>query len=386
MKRIFLILVSIVSLFSAFGKPNSLSPLKIDITNVAVGSDPGATPEQVKARLAGLDTDIEMRYSSEVQTYIDRYMKHGRRQLAKIVALSAYYLPIFESALREAGLPDELKYLPIIESGLEAGATSSRGAAGLWQFMPIAARGYDMKISSSIDERRDPYLSSQRACKMLRDLYDQFGDWGLVLAAYNAGPGTVKRALKRAGASNRDFWAIRHLLPAQTKKYLSLFTAMNYVMNFYGAHNIPEIKNGVSCTPDTIIITGSASLSKLAPQLNVSVQELKAMNPHFKTDMIPATASRPCTLVVPAQNAQAYRAKNGVAPEENLIVEEEEILLAKAELKVNREQKADDYAYEEVPSKIFPNTYVRRKITEGATRPDRRRKRSLSRGLIELED
>lgn len=379
MKRNLILIISIISLFTAFGKKQTSSPFNVDYTIESYGKDPGASPDEVRRRLEALPTEIEMRYTQEVQTYIDNYMKNGRKQVTNLLVLSSYYLPIFEQALKEAGLPEELKYLPVIESGLDAKATSSQGAAGLWQFMPIAARGYDMKISSTLDERRDPYISSERACRMLKDLYKQFGDWGLVLAAYNAGPGTVERAIKRAGGNraSHNFWTVRNLLPAQTKKYISLFTAMNYVMNYYAQHNIPEVKIAQPFTTDTIHISENVNLSKMAPMFDVTVEDLKKLNPQFTTNVIPATASRPCTLIVPSATARDYKIKHGryidIRPETE---EAPAMAVATPETKRERPARTSEYAYEEVPSQIFPNTYVRKLKTDDATtRSDRRRKR-----------
>lgn len=318
MKRIIIVLISIVSLFSIFSKSISSNRLQIDYSVPSYGKDPGAAPETVEERLEALQTSVEMRYSKEVQNHIETYMKNGRKQLTSLLALSSYYMPIFEEALKDAGLPDELKYLPVIESQLDALATSPAGAGGLWQFMPIAAKGYDMKINSSIDERRDPYLSSERACRMFKDLYKKFGDWTLVIAAYNCGPGNLQKALRRAGGdpSKHNFWSIKQYLPAQTRKYIPKFIAMVYLMNYYQDHDIPEVKVETSVATEVISVSEKMSLSKMAPMLNMSVSELKKHNPHFKGDIIPATAARPCNLIVPAAKAQAYRDRMAAAEDD----------------------------------------------------------------------
>ena len=311
MKRIFVFLaaisVIIFSVSTVFGEPNPSSTQTPNAAGrIAIQEpkrpNPEATPEIVKQRLEELNTSVEMTYSPSVQTHIDRYLKNGRAQLKELIARSEYYLPIFEQALMEAGLPDELKYLPVIESHLEVKATSPRGAGGLWQFMPITAKGLDMKVNATIDERNDPYLSSQKACRLLKMLYDQFGDWSLALAAYNAGDGTVRRALRKAGGDRKShtFQTISKYLPAQTRAYLPKFIAMTYLMNFYDDHDV-KIDAGKAFQPtDTIQVREKSKLSSFAGRLNVSLSELKKLNPHFRTDVIPATADRPCTLIVPA--------------------------------------------------------------------------------------
>lgn len=273
----------------------------------SIGKDPGASPETVKARLEALGGEIEMVYNSSVQADIDKYLKHGRTQLTRLLNLSSYYMPIFERALEEAGLPEALKYLPVIESGLEPRATSSKGAGGLWQFMPVAARGYDMKITSAIDERCDPYISSKRACKMLKDLHDMFGDWGLALAAYNAGPGTVKRAIRRAGGGKHTFWTLYNYLPAQTRKYVPKFIAMNYVMTYYSEHNIPNVSDANTVAADTVHVKENMSLRQVAGSLGVALDQLRSLNPHFRSDVIPGSESRHCTLILPAEKMKDFR-------------------------------------------------------------------------------
>lgn len=325
MKRKFLIaatsVITLFSVFTVFSKPNpnSASSLfnKKDYKVESYGKDPGATPEVVKARLEALNSEIEMTYNSTVQADIDQYLKHGRTMLSRLLVLSSYYMPIFERALQEAGLPDELKCLPIIESGLEPRATSNKGAGGLWQFMPCAARGYDMKITSSIDERCDPYLSSKRACKMLKDLYDMFGDWGLALAAYNAGPGTIKNAIRRAGGGQHTFWTLINYLPQQTRRYVPKFIAMNYVMNYYTEHNIPAIAPDNALATDTVHIKKSMRLSQVASAIGVGIDQLRTLNPHFRSDVIPGTDSRHCNLILPAEKVRDFKAQQGLPYDEN---------------------------------------------------------------------
>ncbi len=173
----------------------------------------------IRERLAKLPTLIEMPYNQIVRSYIDRYTQRGRAQVAALLGLNLYYMPIFEQALEQNGLPLELKYLPVIESGLDPNAVSKHGASGLWQFMIGTAKGMGLEVSSLVDERRDPYASSAKAAQYLKDLFATYGDWPLAIAAYNCGPGTVNKALRRAGgdSKNLDFWAIYYYLPEETR-------------------------------------------------------------------------------------------------------------------------------------------------------------------------
>lgn len=318
MKRnVILIVITILfslSIFSVFSKPNpnvtSTSNYKKSLIEAdQFGNTSMATPEMVQARLKNISASFDLKYDATVQSYIDRYLKNGRRQLSEILALSAYYMPIFESALKEAGLPDEFKYIPIIESNLKTRVTSNRGAGGLWQFMPATAKGYDMKITSAIDERCDPYLASEKACDLLKKQYDKFGDWTLALAAYNAGGGTVQRAMKRAGAKKgeADFWTIYNYLPSQTRHYVPKLIAMIYLMNYHAHHNISKCENTKVTYTDTLRVTEKVSLSKVAKELELDLAHLRNLNPHLRADYAPGTATHPCTLILPADHISAYR-------------------------------------------------------------------------------
>lgn len=392
MKQIICILLSLVCIFSAYSKQEISNTFDFKLGNQSIGSDRGASPEEVRKRLSALDTEIEMRYTPEVQSYIDQYMKHGRQKVASFVALSTYYLPIFERALRQAGLPEELKYLPVIESGLDPKATSNMGAAGLWQFMAVAAKGYDMKISSAVDERRDPYISSDRACRMLKDLYQKFGDWGLALAAYNAGPGAVQRALKRAGGSNHTYWTLRQYLPAQTRKYVPAFIAMNYIMNYYADHNIPEVTFERPLVTDTVQISKKLSFKEVASAYDITVDELRKLNPHLRGDMIAGTTDRPSNLILPSAMAREYKIKLGrpVTAEEPLYAENKSGNQTQVRQQAkpagslamnntNRPERRDtwnDKEYNDVPSKSMPGVYVREARTTNSSRDKKKRKPS----------
>ena len=385
MKRIFLILISIICLFSAFGKKNTTSnktnvPFYVNPGIESYGTDPGASPEVISQRLEALGSEIDLRYNAEVQKYIDVYMKNGRRQVTTFQILAAYYLPIFEKAIADAGLPDELKYIPFIESGLDAKATSYAGAGGLWQIMPSVARGYDMKVNGTIDERRDPYIASQRACIMLKKAYEKFGDWGLALASYNCGSGTLGKALKRAGGECNDFWSVYNYLPAQTRHYVPKFIAMVYVMNYYAEHNIPEVKVA-QYAADTIRISEKMSIKNLSSMFGVSVADLKALNPHFSTDAIPGTVSRPCNVILPLGAVLAYREYRDL-PDFMKNDESSRLLIASANaapVAVSAANKgsekrhnpnADNYYDEE--SSTFPGTYIRKVKTPQSANAVRR--------------
>lgn len=197
-----------------------------------------ATDEVYIQRLSKIPTDIEMPYNQVVRSYINMYTQRRRQLVENMLGMSLYYMPIFEEALERKGLPLELRYLPVIESALNPDAVSRAGATGLWQFMLPTARGLGLEVNTLVDERRDPYASSEAAASYLKQLYEMYHDWSLAIAAYNCGPGNVNKALRRAGGENKDFWAIYYLLPQETRGYVPAFIAANYVMTYYNEHNI----------------------------------------------------------------------------------------------------------------------------------------------------
>lgn len=262
----------------------------------------------IRDRLSKMNTIIEMPFNQIVRSYIDRYTAKGRASVSTLLGLSLYYMPIFEQALEERGLPLELKYLPIIESGLNPNAVSRSGAAGLWQFMLATGKGLDLEISSLVDERRDPYKSSQKAADYLKSLYDTYGDWSLAIAAYNCGPGTVNKAMRRAGgeAKSHDFWSIYYYLPQETRGYVPMFIAANYVMTYYPFHNISPVLATKPLITDTLMIADRVHFEQISNVLDIPIDELRVLNPQFRADIIPGCPERRYTLVLPSQQIHAY--------------------------------------------------------------------------------
>lgn len=253
------------------------------LTRVA---DTNIGPEVYKDRLRRLPTTIEMPYNDIVQEYIDQYTGKLKRSVSFMLGAQNFYVPIFEEALEAEGLPLELKYLPVIESALEPTATSRVGAAGLWQFMIPTARRFDLTINSLVDERRDPIKSSWAAARYLKELYNRYNDWTLAIAAYNCGPTNVAKAMKRAGGA-KDYWAIYPYLPRETRGYVPAFIAANYVMNYYCDHNIPAMKTRVPIETDTVVVTRNVNLSQIAATCGVDIEALTAMNPQYRTGLVP---------------------------------------------------------------------------------------------------
>lgn len=241
-----------------------------------------------------------MPFNQIVKSYIDLYSTRRRKLVGNMLGLSTYYFPIFEQELEKAGLPLELKYLPIIESALKPEATSKAGAAGLWQFMIGTGKLMGMEINSLVDERRDPLVSSQKAARYLKEMYDIYQDWNLAIAAYNCGPGNVNRALRRANGKT-DYWEIYNYLPKETRGYLPAFIAANYIMNYYTEHNIcPVTMTSLPLTTDTIRVDEQIHFQQIAEVLQMPIDQIKSLNPQYRRDIIPKdTRSR--TLRLPTQ-------------------------------------------------------------------------------------
>jgi membrane-bound lytic murein transglycosylase D len=268
-------------------------------------TDPVFYPDSVYIhRLQMLPYRIEMPYNNIVGMFINRYAKQIR-QVEYMVGLGEhYYFSIFEQALAKYDLPLELKYLPIIESALNSRAVSYMGAGGLWQFIVGTGKIYDLEINSLIDERSDPVKSSEAAARYLRDLYAIYNDWHLVIAAYNCGPGNVARAIRKSGGKT-GYWTIYPYLPKETRGYVPIFIAANYIMNYYQFHNIcPAIPTFVQTT-DSITVDKRVHLQQISEVLNIPIEELRFLNPQYKRDIIPGNI-KPYVLVLPAEQISLF--------------------------------------------------------------------------------
>ncbi len=266
---------------------------------------PVTTDQDYIDRLALLPTVIDMPYNSVVKNFIVMYSERKRQLVENMLGMSLYYMPIFEEALERYGLPLELRYLPVIESALNPAAVSRAGAAGLWQFMPGTATQMGLELNSLVDMRRDPIASSDAAARYLKQLYGIFGDWSLAIASYNCGPGNVAKAIRRAGGGKKDFWEIYPFLPAETRGYVPAFIAANYVMNNYDKHNISPALARKPILTDTVHISRRIHFRQISDVLAIPMDELCALNPQFRTDLIPGDI-RPYALVLPSLQTFAY--------------------------------------------------------------------------------
>ena len=261
-----------------------------------------------EARIQHLDTKtpIDLVYNPYVKQYINVYTKQRRQQMSRMMGLAAYYFPVFEEVLDQFNLPLELKYLALVESALNPKAKSWAGATGLWQFMYNTGKEYNLKVSSYVDERMDPYRATVAACEFFEKSYSVYGDWSLVLASYNSGRGNVNKAIRRSGGK-RNYWQIRRFLPKETRSYVPAFIAVCYAMNYASDHKISSKNPRVLFHEvDTIEVKYQIDFEYLSSSLDISMDELEFLNPSYKINVIPKVEGRPYHLVLPISKMGAF--------------------------------------------------------------------------------
>lgn len=255
-------------------------------------------------RLQRLPRVISLPYNNIVRDCIDLYAERRRNLVRYMLGMADFYFPIIEQVLDEHGLPIELKYLAVVESALNPVALSRVGACGLWQFMLPTGKSYGLEINSLVDERRDPLKATQAACKYFKDMYAIYGDWNLVLASYNCGPGNVNKAIRRSGGKT-DFWDIFPYLPKETRSYVPLFIAANYIMNYYCEHNLCPMQTSLPLATDTVMIHNMLHFQQVADMLSLDIAELRALNPQYKRDIVPGNVE-PSVLKLPAAETYTF--------------------------------------------------------------------------------
>ena len=282
-------------------------------------------------RLSRIPSIIEMPYNDVVQKFIDRYSGRLRHSVSYMLGASNFYMPIFEEALEAYELPLELRYMPVIESALNPTAVSRAGATGLWQFMLPTGRRYGLNVNSLVDERRDPIKSSYAAAQYLSDLYKVFGDWTLVIAAYNCGPEQVNKAIRRSNGE-RDYWKIYPYLPKETRGYVPAFIAANYIMTYYCDHNICPMKTRLPAKTDTLMLSKNVHLEQIAAVCGVSIDELRALNPAYRRDVIPGATELSC-LRLPQTEVGKF-----IDNEDSIYnYKSEELMAKRTEVEVNKQ-------------------------------------------------
>ncbi|GJM59661.1 lytic transglycosylase domain-containing protein [Persicobacter diffluens] len=307
--------------------------------------DPGF--ELVGERMEELSeiTEIPMNYNLKVKNFVDYFTIRDRSYSKEIIRKSYMYFPIFEEKLAEYGLPDELKYLSIVESGLRPEARSHAGAMGLWQFMYFTGREYGLHRTSYYDDRVNPNRATEAACKMFTNLYKQFGDWELALAAYNCGPGNVRKAMRRSG--KKHFWDIYNYLPRETRSYVPQFVAVTYMMKYAEEHNLFVDDPAYLPEFEEVLVSQFTNLRVLANQLDICPDDIRMLNPSLKHDAIPPFA-KSYPLILPVEAAEKF-------------VANQEYLLDSA----TYGQKEIDMVAQNIPGSVYGRERIRHRVRSG---------------------
>lgn len=340
---------------------------QLDTTSQLADINPYFEKSVYRDRLNRIPCVMEMTYNNVVQKYIDQYTGRLRHSVSYILGASNFYIPIFEDALCYYQIPLELKYLPVIESAFNPRARSRVGAMGLWQFMPATGKRYGLAINSLVDERCDPIKASYAAARYLKDLYDIFGDWTLVIAAYNCGPGNINKAIHRAGGE-RDFWKIYPYLPRETRGYVPAFIAANYVMNYYGDHNILPMRASIPSNTDTIVVSRDVELDRIASLCNIDIHVLQMLNPQYSTNLVPGYKMN-CTLRMPQKQLLAF-------------IDLQDSIYTQSDREMAQSQTAgDDEEVADPNARVSRSSnYSSRRSSSRSSRSRRRSSRSRSRG------
>ena len=249
------------------------------------------------SRLSRINSIVSLPYNNIIRNHIHVYTIKQREKFSAVLGLRDYYFPMIEDVFDSYGIPDELKYMAVIESALNPNAVSRVGATGMWQFMYSTGRFYGLTINSVVDERRDPLKATHAAARFMKDLYKIYNDWVLVIAAYNCGPGNVNKAIRRSG-NKKDYWDIYYRLPRETRGYIPMYIAAAYAVNYFPEHFIKPMLLNIPVATDTIMVSENMHLTQISEVMRIPLGELKALNPQYRTGFIPGS-SKPMSLTLP---------------------------------------------------------------------------------------
>lgn len=296
---------------------------------VAVSLSEAAVLRRMKASVKTIPLD----YNSQVKYYIDRYTSSNYRPyMNRMHGLSKHYFKTYEQIFNEMGLPEEIKYLSLVESSLNPHLVSSAGAVGPWQFIYTTARIYDLDMNTKIDERKDIYSSTYAVSKYLAESYDQFNDWLLALASYNCGRGCVKRAIQRSGMQSPTFWELAPFLPKETQNYIPKYVAMTYVLSNVDFYNIEAATNELNYESKVVMVDKAVDLRHVAKAVNLEIEQLKHFNPAIKNLVVPGTVEKPKRLFLPitpkTNDTLLYLALNAPSSFSSPLFNEVETILA----------------------------------------------------------
>lgn len=309
--KIALLLILIFSFYSSFGQSsqNESNSDSLFISPFEYEYIPDATYDQMEDRLRDIESTIPLNFNTRVKSFIDYFTVRDREYTKMVLSRSTYYFPIFEEILANYDMPDELKYLAIVESGLNSTARSWAAAVGLWQFVYYTGRSYGLHSDWYVDERMDPVKSTEAAARYIKSLYNMFGDWELALAAYNCGPGNVRKAIRRSGYK-RKFWDIYRYLPRETRGYVPQFVAITYAFNHTAEHNL-ELDDSEFLYPlstDTIMVKNFCNILTIGNMLDICEEDMERLNPSIKRKAVPQS-NKYFSVRIPADKMEEFQAR-----------------------------------------------------------------------------
>ncbi len=270
-------------------------------------------------RMRKIQKTIPLAFNERIKFYIDKYISQNYNPyMSKLQGLAQYYFPIYEGILAESNLPDEIKYLSVVESSLDPHLVSRSGAVGPWQFMYATGKEYNLTMDSYIDERKDPYAACYAASRYFQDAYAEFNDWLLALASYNCGRGAVRRAIQRSGLDHPDFWQLSPYLPEETRNYIPKFIAMTYTLKHANAYGIDAAATDFAWEGKAIMVENNVDLNRVATAVDLPLETLQKFNPSFKRAVVTASVEKPKRLILPetgrVNDSLLYAALNNTLP------------------------------------------------------------------------
>ena len=287
--------------FSQESRTSNSGQLEVVLPNYHYEYIPDFTYEEVAGRIEKMESEMDFELNDRVFSFIQYFTVRNREYMKMVLARKEQYFPMYEETMKDYGMPVEIQHLSIIESGLDPKIKSHMGAMGLWQFMPATGREYGMEVNPDIDDRMDPEKSTKAAAKYLKALYKMFGNWEVALAAYNCGPGNVRKAIRHSGGKN-TFWGIYDYLPKETRSYVPQFQAMLYILNHLEEHNLHLEEPSYPMEYEQLNFDKTFQLKTLASLTEVCLKDLEKLNPSIKQGRIPES-HRSMSIRIPKSKA-----------------------------------------------------------------------------------
>jgi membrane-bound lytic murein transglycosylase D len=332
--------------------------LTLDIKNINVDEkvDYELPTALLKERLKKMDekSPFNIEYNQGLENVIKSFLKYRKKSFERLMGISQFYFPLFEESLASQNIPLEIKYLAVVESALNPRAVSRVGATGLWQFMYQTGKQYNLNINTYVDDRNDPLKASNAATQYMTNMYNIFGDWDLVLASYNSGPGNVAKAIRRSGGQ-QNYWNIRKYLPKETQGYLPAFLATMYIFEYHKEHGIkPDRAIANHFATDTIMIKNTMTFKQISKLLDVPVAELQFLNPSYKREVVPFITGEDHYLRLPIDKVAVftsnedkiyayvqYEESRRERPYESMLASRDSVSTSKTKVKFHRVRRGD---------------------------------------------